>query len=300
MSINIIPTPSEREQTAFFTAAVDEARQLPNTTRYTTGPLYEDVTNAAKQVITEFSAAFPGYDISMLSPPGNREGSVMSPFEMTHDQRVELFELRRRKVELGRAAGRNALMQETSGQIIPEGTLAVPPYVDHEPGGSNMAYAWSGTPARMIATDLLGWVPNGILLARLMQRGPQRRVGTASYIRLFQTSTFQERTTGVAITDMDIVGASLGHIHRIATSVKQKIPYAKLYAIASLSEEYNSASPISDGRNDVVLLSADKTSVTVHNPYDYQGNGANRKLDRTDFIERWGVMLNNVHIVITK
>jgi hypothetical protein len=84
-----------------------------------------------------------------------------------------------------------------------------------------------------------------------------------------------------------------------ATKLRGRNPDAKMYAIASLSQDNAGATdPIPDTRYDVVVLSADETSVTVHDPYSGQEDGARRILDKTDFAGRWAVMLNRAHIII--
>ncbi|MGB4759082.1 MAG: papain-like cysteine protease family protein [Candidatus Saccharimonadales bacterium] len=114
------------------------------------------------------------------------------------------------------------------------------------------------------------------------------------YLKVFGTETFNKLYNG-GVQTLTVTGADLSTIQKIAAAYKRRDPNKRVFSIVSLSSE---AGPSTVWHTNV-LVGADETTVTTHDPSASEWGKTYKNIGKEHFYKRWALALNRAHIIVS-
>jgi hypothetical protein len=284
------------EQYRFFQHALLEAEGQEDETRHRYGPLiggFKAILNDVQSQLTALDQTLtPEHlmPISYQSPEVRRE-LAGRPRELQHELR---------NIQALRFSETDKLVDETlieylSKQEIPRGIFDTPPYCKQGDSWDDFRSSMTCANAcfRMVFGGITGWVPSEEVVAEsFIARNGSSIVDDSEYQKLFKTETFGE-ISDKKVNILDITGADFTVIGQVSSHMKQRLPEAKVYAVASLA----SATASRDIWHANVILKTTDTAVICHDPSVVNGRPYKR-IPRDVFARRWAGSFNRVQLFV--
>lgn len=107
---------------------------------------------------------------------------------------------------------------------------------------------------------------------------------------IFRSKKFKELFSRNTNT-LDIMGTDFNFLRKIVDKLKDQFD---VYCIVSIKSEV-----AEDGWHSVILLQADDTEVTIHDPSQVVGSAA-RKLSKDEFMKRWGETYLEANLILVE
>jgi hypothetical protein len=282
------------DQRIVLDTMLQQAEGAPYDSRMIRGPQYAAFNRILQDVNGKLRAINSDLPPDALTPSSYQDPATTAMLDDNPTLRRRIASLRADRLAQLKLHGGRALIQ-LSGQDMPPGTLDAPPY--HKQG--EYVRSWNALRLcmnacfRMVHGGIAGWSPYEDLLAnKIRELHGDVVVGDEVYYGLLQTKAFeQEAEHKVKIVEM--LGADFETINKLATSVKQRHPSAKVFAVASLGSETSNE----DTWHSVVLLHKNRQEVVCHDPALDNGR-ASRPIPLTDFTRRWAITYNRVQLAI--
>jgi hypothetical protein len=294
------PVPSLRTQGRFFNAAFREAQLQPDgpatyAGKYQSGPLID----AFRQAIGPIHTALEAYE-----PPRSLPLDDWTP---EHARAFHgIGSLHQERLAALARLGREVIEPALADQTIAPGVLSRPPYFQQGDGGNAIAYyarvGCMNACFRMVFGGITGWQPAERAVGRAVALSTpsfdstrQYKTTNEHFLQVFHTPRFARRFPGRVAT-RSIIGADLDIIARLGR-IRERNPAVQAYCIVPVGSEVNHQQQ--DSAHAVVLLSADKDTVTVHDPSSTNRVGrADRVLPKADFARRWAAAHNIALLVV--
>jgi hypothetical protein len=146
----------------------------------------------------------------------------------------------------------------------------------------------------MIFSAATGWQASQAALSEeLIWQHRTSIVEDVVYSNLFQTGAFREICDKEVMT-LELIGADLAVIEKLASKIKMKNSDAQVYCVASISSA--SAPPASGIWHSCIILGADGDKVTWHDPGSAEG--AFKEVPVAAFGRRWAGAYNRAQLFI--
>lgn len=122
------------------------------------------------------------------------------------------------------------------------------------------------------------------------------------YLQAFLDTRFQE-VADKKIAVISGTGMSLDKINSITRGLKQKNPSRQIYCIVSLASETAGRTGGDNGGSGLVwhssvLLGVDNENAIIHDPSSKRVGEPDRKVNRSEFLKRWGQRFSRCHLVV--
>jgi hypothetical protein len=221
---------------------------------------------------------------------------IQAELELDSAQTRQLNDLRHsQKAELDIMATK--LEPKIRGQSIAEDSLDKTPYYRQAEGTHGDTHRSCALAAyRMVFGAMAGWSPSEDNMARHLKAYYNSAVvDDETYMKLFATEAFQ-KAAQLSVGSIDVVGADLACIDKLAQKIKNNRPNVSVYAVASLGR-LNNDKLIDAVWHKVVLLGTTESGVVCNDPSKDNG-GEQIEISQRDFIRRWIATSNTVRLVV--
>lgn len=282
----------------FIKGVFIQAKELPGPKQLLKGKFFDSfvaILRHAHQELQKIDSAFPNW---LLRPPisyTNSESSYYSSLAPNQANQINQVRLEQKKQQM--VFIHNEIVPALSSQELPTGLLTTPSlYYPQE-----RARGCSAANFRMIFQELTGQnIPERDIFAQAVTQGSTVQiplgisVDEGLLLNIFQTNAFKKRFPSVGVIIVPMSGVDFDDIISFIQKIKQKFPsdqQMETFVTISIQSEVTE-----EGWHQVLLLSADKESVVIHDPSNLVG-GANRKLPKDQFSKRWGKTLLGGNVV---
>lgn len=289
--------PSLEAQKGFFRQALGEGVEMGDRPRLLKGSYYADFESIIRLSDEAIKAVDPQLTPEYSMPTSYMPVDVMMKYNaLPNSVRARLERIRTGRVATLREFAQDRTINDLASQGISDGVLSIPPFCsqDEDWRDSERFKGCMNACFRMVFGAATGWRPSQAALSEeLVRQHRTSIVEDVVYGNLFQTEAFREICDKEVMT-LEIIGADLTIIEKLASKIKAKNSDAQVYCVASISSA--SAPPNSGIWHSCIILGADGEKVTWHDPGSAEG--AFKEVPIADFGRRWAVAYNRVQLFI--
>lgn len=278
----------------FFAEAFEEGRNQPFEGRTINGPHHKDLNTILSVANETLRSIDRTLTAEALMPFQYRDRQVTRKLEsmlarnpsgynalqeLREDKREAIFELVSKK------------MPELASQELPQDLLGVPEFRSQHANRACVSASFLMIMRAITNQD----IDDKALEKALFQARRTELVEDEEYLKIFQSKVYRERFPD-PVSTASFIGADLGTINTLATGIRNRYPGKQVYCMISLLSKTTEETYKYGVWHSNVLLGADAESVTVHDPAF--SAGAERRLSKQDFFDRWGQAYFRGHLII--
>lgn len=289
--------------------AFHEAYELELPQRVVKGAFHQDFEAVFTNAVKEFKTFFPHlpqellfslpYLNSYLGPEGQ---DILRLYDnLPPGQRRKIKDIRESKERAIRDISSEKVLPTIEGQILEAGHLDATPFQSQTGERqksctvASIRMLFEGITGNELQERTIMGARNRFIKSLGVIKDPD--LHDEEYLELFQTPAFKEHY-GIDVRSIALSGVDLSDISRVVQKIKAKDDKYKVFCMISLATDHPLV--IGDGIwHSAILLSAEEESVTIHDPSTVTGQ-PNRKLNKAEFVPRWGETFLRGHLVIAK
>lgn len=285
------------EQSVFFEQAFAEGADIRDGShKKLDGPYFKDFKKIIDATDERIKQIDPNFTLEYLVPMQYQDDRIRNEIFFSGNQRrmYDIEELKNQKLRKLDLLGRQLCMASFE-QKIDTGVLDETPYCLQADDWQNKENSKGCATAcfRMVFGAITGTVPFQTPIAtELVKRYGTSVVEDAVFSNVYATETFKEKYHKEVMT-LEIVGANLDVIQKFASKIKARREDAQVFAVVNMG----SKSASKDVWHTALLLDADGSQVTLHDPSNYNG-GKSKKHTYGEFFTRWAVAYNRVQLFV--
>lgn len=276
--------------------AVRQGVQAERRSRLLRGPLAAGFEQVMNEVHERLQRLGPHFTPEYLMP-FNYQSREVAKRELSGTERVQLSEITQLRNNRLHELADEVVMPTIERQELALGTLAEPPYCRQE-RAAMLSEGWrSCTNAcfRMVFTGIVGWSPSQHAVNdALKEHYGTTTVDDEVYCGVFASEAFKQ-VSDRHVATFEMIGADLDVVGGVANKLAERSG-AEAYCMVNMASTSVTEAGV---WHSAILLGTEGEEVILHDPSDRDG-APFKRLDKTEFAERWTTAYTRARFVVAK